>query len=102
MVTFLLLRENSQIVAENLVFEAFYCTEVPPDVTDGGEYEGCAVECQENEILIADPRSATSSVTVSSYISLQRWRELQVSDQAGPDAHVVPWSLQHQLWVFWD
>ena len=39
------------------MFEAFYCTEVPSDVPDGGEYDGCAVECHEDQILIADPRS---------------------------------------------
>merc|ERR1712154_358474 len=46
---------SPQLFVDNTCMKAFYCTEVPPDVTDGGEYEGCAVECQENEILIADP-----------------------------------------------
>ena len=35
---------------------AFYCTEVPDSVENATDYDGCAVECQDNEILIADPR----------------------------------------------
>ena len=35
---------------------AFYCTDVPDTVENSADYDGCAVECQENEILIADPR----------------------------------------------
>ena len=45
-----------QLFVENTCKRAFYCTEVPDTVENGADYDGCAVECQDDEILIADPR----------------------------------------------
>ena len=45
-----------QVFVENSCRRGFYCTEVPDTVENGADYDGCAVECQDDEILIADPR----------------------------------------------
>ena len=44
---------------------AFYCTEVPDTVENAADYDGCAVECQDDEILIADPRWVRSDHLLS-------------------------------------
>merc|ERR1719192_3298764 len=49
-----------QLFVENTCRRAFYCTEVPDSVENGADYDGCGVECQDNEILIADPRDGGS------------------------------------------
>ena len=40
-----------QVFVENTCRRGFYCTEVPDTVENGADYDGCAVECQDDEIF---------------------------------------------------